>query len=331
MKVTEKILRRLIRESISTHTRLREVDEMSGPEGGGGAESKPLTMKEKIIKFQKLIGLGEAATGNWKDDGTDEYWVKYLSTKNTELEDNMNWTETGIDLEKAGTDWGENHGKYSPNIDGIIQFVEDLEVANIAAIAKKLADEEAARATKTLVNGVKFFTDRLPNLNEKYLVKGSVQIGRIKLDPNPHKTTWAPLKSAKAPLRTTKRLGLMPYFKTTEGFVMQLSIGPDVATIGKQKADLFVKIRSGTFIDEQKNKTIAKSDYAGQELRVSQLISDLADKDVVIIDHEGRSSLASEFSITGKGLAFLAIRAYQKAMKAEWRSWSTELSEDKNT
>lgn len=331
MKVTEKILRRLISESISTHTRLREVDEMSSPEGGGGAESKPLTMKEKIVKFQKLIGLGDAATGNWEDDGTDQFWVEYLSTKNTELEGNINWTEAGIDLEKAGTKWSENHGKYTSNIDGIIQFVEDLEAANIAAIAKKLADEEAASATKTIVNGVKFFTDRLPNLNEKYLVKGPVKIDRIKLAPEPFKTTWPPLKAAKAPLRTTKALELMPYFKTTEGFVMQLVIGPDVTTIGKQKADLLVKIRSGTLKNEQKNETIATSKYADKELRVSQLISELDDKDVVIIDHEGRSSFTSKFSITGKGLAFLAIRAYQKAMKADWRSWSTELSEDKNT
>lgn len=134
MKLNRSIVRKLIIESLS------EVDQMVGPEGGSGSEakpSKPLTMKQKIMKFQELIDLPNA-TGNWKKDGTDQHWEDWLAVKQSEAGEMLG----GINIEKAGADWANNSGTYKPNIDGIIEFAEDLDAKAHNTVQKKLKKQE---------------------------------------------------------------------------------------------------------------------------------------------------------------------------------------------
>ena len=71
MKVTEKMLRRLIRESISTHARLNEApDAMAGPDGGGGGDI--------VVKY---VDKTDSSGYKYKKEGDDIFIVQSPKSK----------------------------------------------------------------------------------------------------------------------------------------------------------------------------------------------------------------------------------------------------------
>ena len=120
-----------------------------------------LTENEKIIKFQKIIGMGDdKAKGDWKKDGTDEAWVAFLKKHNGTVKSSI----PGVDIEKVGKNWKKNSGQYGSGLSGITEFANDVKELAAGDAAKKKEIEEKLKKEREEQAANKYlkFYDRIP-------------------------------------------------------------------------------------------------------------------------------------------------------------------------
>ena len=154
MKLNRSIVRKLIIESLQ---KLNENENLEDEDFVSDIKSK--SNKEKIAAIQGLIDgqldVGLEADGVWGKN-TDKAWARWLEVKQKDMPE-------GIDIEKAGTDWKNNHGSFEPNINGILDFINKImnnELRRADLMAQK-KESEAVKARQSLLTSINNSIDKL--------------------------------------------------------------------------------------------------------------------------------------------------------------------------
>ena len=144
MKITEGQIRRIIRESLGK----RILFEASA--------------KDKIIEFQKIIGIADAdADGDWgptETGKTDKAWHAFLKAKdNSRI--SAKFSDMNLEIEEIGRDWKSYAVKagYEKSLSGILQFAKDLRDDEVTIDTENKATIKAReeRALKTISTSIK--------------------------------------------------------------------------------------------------------------------------------------------------------------------------------